>query len=103
MEIIGTIIAIIIAIIGGVLGTVANVPAMPAPVIPAPVETVAVDATPYTPAYTSNLPEGAYNIIETESHDRTTIDYNIVNGQGDVCTVSTVYYNNGTVASGQRC
>ena len=101
MDIIGIIIAIIIAITGGILGTNSTPIAPPTP----PTDTVQVNTANNTPEHDTkhNLMTGAYNIKETRDNDRVTIDYNIVNSQGDTCNISTVYYNNGTAASSQQC
>ena len=90
MVIITAILALILSLIGGA---------------PATVPAQVADYTAYTPANDTEyaLMDGAYNIKETRDADRVTIDYNIVNSQGDTCDISTVYYNNGTAASSQNC
>ena len=91
MVIISTIIALILALIGG--GTPATIPAQ------------TENYTAHTPANDTEhkLMDGAYNIKETRDADRVTIDYNIINSQGDTCNISTVYYDNGAAASSQQC
>lgn len=112
MEIIGAIITLILAIIGGVLGTVANVPApvMFTPDVPPalPAETVAVapvDTIDYTPAseHDYNIPADAYNVNIERDIDRVNVGYNLTGGNGEVCTVSAVYYDAGSAVSGITC
>ena len=97
MVIISTIIALILALIGG--GTPATIPAQTENY------TAHTPATDHTPANDTEhkLMDGAYNIKETRDADRVTIDYNIINSQGDTCNISTVYYDNGAAASSQQC
>lgn len=85
MALIGNIMAIIMTIINAIIG------------VPAHAE------EPQSLAYTEDLPQGAYNITQTDMYNGTSIDYNIVNEQGDVCTITTTYYNDGSAASSQRC
>lgn len=87
MALIGNIMAIIMTIINAIIGTPAY----------------ALAEEPQTPAYTEDLPQGAYNITQTDMYNGTSIDYNIINEQGDVCTITTTYYNDGSAASSQRC